>query len=541
MSDSGKKLFREEALERLSSPERLDQLMNVVNPRAWLPLAGFGALVAVAALWSVFGRLPLNVVGQGVLLYPRGVVQLQAPSDGTVVKLNIQSGDTVKRGEVIGIISQPSLEQQLQQEKKKLAQFLAQAKESQSARQKRLTSERENLAKHKANLEASLERESIIPLLRQKSLELLAQNRDVIEKRLDDDQKLLPSLRHKSLVTLAQKREGLDRRVEQINQLLPQLETQLEARRKLYEEEKLVTADVMLTAQKDYFDSLAQLSELESQQKHLELDQANTERQYLDSVNQINELNIKLQDIEVQQVDLQRQYLQSLNTIDELNTKLQDVNSQLAKLAQEELEANISSNNNIEDVKRRIAQIEQEIESKSQIISDYDGKVIELAVLPGQIVSVGTRLGAINARGTDAKLMSVNYFGDKDGKQVKPGMKVQVTPSLVKRERFGGILGEVQTVTPFPVTVQDMSTIIGNPTLAESMAETLAQSGGKAPIQVFAALEPANTSSGYKWSSSRGPDIQLSSGTTVQVRVKVGEVAPISYVIPIFKSVTGIY
>jgi NHLM bacteriocin system secretion protein len=540
MSDSSNKLFREEALERLSSPERLDQLMNVVNPRAWLPLAGLGSLVAVAAVWSVVGRLPLTVSGQGVLLYPRSVVQLQAPSDGTVVELNIKSGDNIKKGDVIGLISQPGLEQQLQQEEKKLRELLTQAQDSNSALTTRLNSERANLAKQRANLKASLQRESIIPTLRQKNLRLLAQNRAAIEKRLRSDQQLLPSLRQRSLDSITQKREGLNDRLEQINKLLPQLQTQLEARRKLYEE-KIVSADVMLSAQREYFDSLAQLSDLEAQQKQLEVEQANTERQYLDSQNQTNELNVKIQEIQVQQVDIERQYQQSLNTLDEINSKLQDVNSQLARLAQEELEAQINRTNNIEEVKRKIAQLKREIELKSQIISDYDGKIIELSVVPGQIVSGGTRLGAVNAKGTDAKLMSVIYFADKDGKQIKPGMAVQVTPSLVKRERFGGILGQVQTVTPFPVTVQDMSTIIGNQNLAESMAEGLASGGGRAPIQVFAELATANTRSGYQWSSSKGPDIQLSSGTTVQVRVKVGEIAPIAYVIPIFKSITGIY
>jgi HlyD family secretion protein len=540
MSDSSQKLFREEALERLSSPERLDQLMNVVDPKAWLPLAGLGSLVAVALAWSVFGRLPLTVSGQGVLLYPRGVVQLQAPSDGTVVELKIKSGDNIQKGQLIGLISQPALEQQLQQERRKLAGFLAQAQESNTARKRRLASERENLAKQKAGIEASLRREAIVPVLRQKNLSLLAQNRSVIEKRLGSDQRLLPNLRQRSLVTIEQKREALQKRLEQINKMLPELETQLEARRKLYEE-KIVSADVMLSAQREYFDSVSQLSNIESQQRELELEQANTERQYLDSLNQTNELNVRLKDIQVQQVDIQRQYQQSLNTIDELNTKLQDVTSQLARLTQEELEANINTNNNIEDVRRRIAQLEKEIELKSQIISDYDGKVIELAVVPGQIVSGGSRLGSINAKGTDAKLMSVMYFADKDGKQIKSGMEVQVTPSLVKRERFGGVIGKVQNVTPFPVTLQDMTTIIGNQNLAEGLAEGLASSGGRAPVQIFAELETANTKSGYKWSSSSGPDIQLTSGTTVQVRVKVGEVAPISYVIPILKSITGIY
>jgi HlyD family secretion protein len=130
MSDSTKKLFRDESLERLSSPERLDQLMNVVNPRAWLPLAGLGSLVATGLLWSIFGRLPLTVAGQGVLIYPRSVVQFQAPSDGTILKLNIKSGAVIKKGDLIGTISQPSLEQQLKQEREKLDRLIGQARES---------------------------------------------------------------------------------------------------------------------------------------------------------------------------------------------------------------------------------------------------------------------------------------------------------------------------------------------------------------------------------------------------------------------------
>jgi HlyD family secretion protein len=540
MSDSSKKLFREEALERLSSPERLDQLMNVVDARAWLPLAGLGSLAAVAVIWSVVGRLPLTVSGQGVLLYPRSVIQLQAPSDGTVVKLNIKSGDNIKKGSLIGIISQPALKQQLEQEQKKLKELLTQSQDSNFLLKTRLTSERANLAKQQGNLKASLERESIMPKLRQKNLKLLTQNRSAIEKRLMNDQKLLPSFRQRSFDSIAQKREGLNDRIKQINKLLPQLEKQLAARQKLYED-KIVSADVMLSAQREYFDSLSQLSDLEAQQKQLEVEQVNTERQYLDSQNQTNDLNVKLQEIQVQQVDIERQYQQSLNTLDEINNKLQDVNSQLAKLAQEELEAQINRKNTIKDVQRKIEQLEQEIKLKSQIISDYDGKIIELSVVPGQIVSSGTRLGAVNAKGTDAKLMSVMYFADKDGKQIKPGMEVQVTPSLVKRERFGGILGKVETVTSFPVTVQDMSTIIGNQNLAETLADSLASAGGRSPIQIFAELNPGDTKSGYQWSSSKGPDIQLSSGTTVQVRVKVGEIAPIAYVIPLLKSLTGIY
>ena len=40
------KLFTTEAIARLSSPERLDQMMQVVSPQSWLPLTAIGCLVA---------------------------------------------------------------------------------------------------------------------------------------------------------------------------------------------------------------------------------------------------------------------------------------------------------------------------------------------------------------------------------------------------------------------------------------------------------------------------------------------------------------
>ena len=43
-------LFRKESVERLSSPERQDQLMQVVNPKSWLTLTSLGFLVVIAGI-----------------------------------------------------------------------------------------------------------------------------------------------------------------------------------------------------------------------------------------------------------------------------------------------------------------------------------------------------------------------------------------------------------------------------------------------------------------------------------------------------------
>jgi NHLM bacteriocin system secretion protein len=132
--------------------------------------------------------------------------------------------------------------------------------------------------------------------------------------------------------------------------------------------------------------------------------------------------------------------------------------------------------------------------------------------------------------------MGVAYFPDKDGRTIKAGMEVQVTPSMVKRERYGGILGKVTEVSSFPVTNQDITALVGSTELAQSL------SGQEPKIQILAKLEtdPSNTNNGYKWSSSKGPQIQLKTGTTVQVRIRVGDKRPISYVLPILRSLTGV-
>ncbi|MEM0979611.1 MAG: hypothetical protein AAGH78_04975 [Cyanobacteria bacterium P01_H01_bin.58] len=61
-------LFRQESLERLSSPERLDELMTIVNLKTWLPLGTIGVLLGLGLIWSLVGRIPVTTTGEGVLV-----------------------------------------------------------------------------------------------------------------------------------------------------------------------------------------------------------------------------------------------------------------------------------------------------------------------------------------------------------------------------------------------------------------------------------------------------------------------------------------
>ncbi|MCU0567377.1 MAG: hypothetical protein MUF49_12355 [Oculatellaceae cyanobacterium Prado106] len=70
MADEAEKnsLFRQEALDKISSPEQLDQLLQVISLKDWWPLASLGFLVAIALLWSILGRIPLTAQAKGLLL-----------------------------------------------------------------------------------------------------------------------------------------------------------------------------------------------------------------------------------------------------------------------------------------------------------------------------------------------------------------------------------------------------------------------------------------------------------------------------------------
>jgi multidrug efflux pump subunit AcrA (membrane-fusion protein) len=97
-----KSLFRQEAMEKTLSPDELDRLMRVTSPRGWLALIGLLALVAAAVAWGIFGTIPV-VVGadQGVLLGGDSRHQVVSQTSGLVTDVRVETGDTVKKGQVI--------------------------------------------------------------------------------------------------------------------------------------------------------------------------------------------------------------------------------------------------------------------------------------------------------------------------------------------------------------------------------------------------------------------------------------------------------
>ena len=108
MTDTGGQgLFRPQ-VSPPSAGRRLDGLVRVTSPRWWLSLFGVGLLLAAAGVWSVFGSAPTEVAGQGLLIGPRGLDQVDAPVQGTVLSISVDAGDRIRSGQAVAALQQGS-------------------------------------------------------------------------------------------------------------------------------------------------------------------------------------------------------------------------------------------------------------------------------------------------------------------------------------------------------------------------------------------------------------------------------------------------
>jgi HlyD family secretion protein len=225
----------------------------------------------------------------------------------------------------------------------------------------------------------------------------------------------------------------------------------------------------------------------------------------------------------------------------QIDGQLKQIETRAAALSRQVLTDSTSRRNEIDQLRKTIELDQFQIALDGNIRSQYSGRVAEVMASEGQVMPAGGKLLTIESDDPAAMkngggLVSISYYPVKDGKQIQPGMKIQVTPDTVERERFGGIIGTVTAVSPIPVTKEGAVSTIGN---AEAV-QSLMPDG--VFIEVRACLErDAATPSGYKWSSSQGPPIQITAGLTHSTRVTVEGRAPVTYLLPILRESSGVY
>lgn len=63
------KIYRKASLEKLSSPEQLDNLIKITSPSYWLTLVGGITIIIGVVIWAFYGQLPKMLNSNGILLH----------------------------------------------------------------------------------------------------------------------------------------------------------------------------------------------------------------------------------------------------------------------------------------------------------------------------------------------------------------------------------------------------------------------------------------------------------------------------------------
>lgn len=414
MDDS---IFRKVSLERLSSPDQIDQLLRITNPGAWITVVGIFLLTFFFILWSIFGEISVKIEGKGMLMKSEGIQNIQHISGGIVQEILIAPGDFVSAGEVVARIRRMDTKSEYHEAQIRL-------KELENQHKNLTVFNKENMA------------------LQNKYFE---QEKLNVEKRIKSG------------------REKLKFKREYLHKL------------KLLEKEGGITKQQLFDAQQEYH-----------------------------AVYQ----TILKEEAELKQLTLQK--------------------NEIVKSRREEV---ISLERSINETKRLMEKLRSTLELSANVTSPYTGKIVEVMINEGALLPQGGTIASVEpADREDNFLMAVLYAPLTEGKNIQEGMEVQISPSTVKKEEYGYILGKVTSVSSYPATFQGMMKILGN----ETMVNTLSSGTPVITLRVELARSFRNVS-GYQWSSRKGPNVVILGGTVCSGYITIEKRRPISFFLPMLK------
>ena len=176
------------------------------------------------------------------------------------------------------------------------------------------------------------------------------------------------------------------------------------------------------------------------------------------------------------------------------------------------------------------------VKEKYFITSPYGGKIMDVNYDIGQYPNSDTPIITIkNLNSKRLIVMAAASSGDAD--RINKGYRVLFTPSNVERNRYGGIYGEVVSVSREPVSPENIINFVGNKQIGEKLATS--ESLYKIMIQLKKNKQDSNK---YIWSSGSGPDRKnnIYPNLLGKSTIYYEERRPITYVLPFLRSLVGL-
>lgn len=196
-----------------------------------------------------------------------------------------------------------------------------------------------------------------------------------------------------------------------------------------------------------------------------------------------------------------------------------------------------------------------------KVFSPVSGRVLDVAVQPGQPVLPGQKLGNIAIPSPLSGRQAVVLFTAADAARLAVGAEVKLNPQLLSRDsygnaeqRYGLVPGRIVRLSSDSVELAEVASQVGSEEEAANLMASARQKsfgeGGdltsqlpgrsSAPLVLAVVeLERAATPSGLAWTRSSGPARPLPSRTPAEVEAEVEMRSVLSYVAPFWRWISG--
>lgn len=233
-------------------------------------------------------------------------------------------------------------------------------------------------------------------------------------------------------------------------------------------------------------------------------------------------------------VDAQQRLIAIQSTVGRLQVEMSQAASQAYQADWQPQEVKRQRQIEIHDLEAQLRALQLRSRLTSDVVSPIAGQVIEEKTYPGAMILAGAPI--LSVEPDDMDMTAVLYIPSTQAKEVKTGMEAEISPSTAKREEYGFIRGKVTFVSDYPATSSGMMTLFEN----DALVASLRGRGMVTEIDVTMERDPG-TPSGFRWSSSRGPDTQITPGTLCTAQIITRSQKPISLVLPFLKRITGLH
>jgi HlyD family secretion protein len=215
-----------------------------------------------------------------------------------------------------------------------------------------------------------------------------------------------------------------------------------------------------------------------------------------------------------------------------------DAAAQLAEINSRSLDQKFQIGRRVKAAEYDLAEAQRKL---NELVTDFRSGTEVRAPATGRVdvirANLGDRLnrgdGVLTVETPGQHLEFLLFVSIREGGKIKIGQPVTITPNGVVREEEGTMLGVVASVSRFAFDAEAIRI------LNEELVRSFTAAGPVFLAHVALELDPT-TVSGYKWTSSKGAEVQVKAGSFATGDVLVKTQRPIGLVIPTLRRWAGI-